>query len=127
MEKILSRGMLEAIQQIWKQERNATTQESEAVMSAALALYDEVERLENELLTAHDDGVDAGMEAVMGEIEKLREKWKHNIGVVERDLKWQLENGTNNLTEKNIEITKNELKVLRNGLPTPLNRREGGR
>jgi uncharacterized protein len=36
--------MLEAIQQIWKQERNATTQESEAVMSAALALYDEVER-----------------------------------------------------------------------------------
>ncbi len=44
MEKILSRGMLEAIQQIWKQERNATTQESEAVMSAALALYDEVER-----------------------------------------------------------------------------------
>ena len=68
--------------------------EFDTIWLNTLALYDE------------RDNMKAG-------IEKLREKWKRNIGVVERDLKWQLENGTNNLTEKNIEITKNELKVLR--------------
>ena len=90
MEKILSK---EAIQQ-FKKGGFVGKDVLDDLTSTALALYDENAKMR------------AG-------IEKLREKWKHNIGVVERDLKWQLENGTNNLTEKNIEITKNELKVLR--------------
>ena len=67
--EILSRGMLEAIQKTWQKERNATMQESEAVMSTALALYDENEKMK------------AG-------IEKLREKWKVELDELKKREEW---------------------------------------
>ena len=92
--EILTREELETYKERWEKQGIISLVFYDKVLSTALALMDERDKMK-------------------ADINKLREKWKHNIGVVERDLKWQLENGTNNLTEKNIEITKNELKVLR--------------
>lgn len=73
MEKILSRGMLEAIQKIWQKERNATIQESEAVLSTALALYDELDKINFYSADAYEKGKISGWGEAIEKFKALSE------------------------------------------------------
>lgn len=49
------------------------------VTNTALVLFDKVDKLEGRIIEAHDEGVEAGMKAVMGKVEKLRQKWEKEL------------------------------------------------
>ena len=75
------------------------------IFDTALALYQEVEELENELLTAHDDGVMSGMEAMQKEneaikarVREVRKEYKHKLKYAKKNLQKAIDE--NNLAQQ---------------------------
>lgn len=71
----LTREELERISKLLQRGDDIAYTKDELVDSN-LALYDRVEKLENDLLTAHDDGVDSGMEALKAKVRELIKHYK---------------------------------------------------